>query len=168
MRWTAKDISVSAILLASLLCTAVMLLPNVSSAQTSVSAQQAYEIGVEAYIYFYPLITMDVTRAQTNNIPGAAANSLANKFFHIRTFPPADFKAVVRPNFDTLYSSAWLDLTKEPMIVSVPDTGGHYYLLPMLDMWSDVFAVPESAPPVPRRLTLPWCRTDGQATCPPA
>jgi hypothetical protein len=65
-----------------------------------------------------------------------------NSFVSLPEFPPADMKVVVRPNFDTLYSSDWLDLTKEPMIVSVPDTHGRYYLLPMLDMWTDVFASP--------------------------
>jgi hypothetical protein len=105
--------------------------------------QEAYEIGINAYLYFYPLVTMDVTRrAFTNGNNESMHIAPLNEFYHARSFPPAEFKTVVRPNFDTLYSSAWLDLTKGPVILSVPDTEGRYYLLPMLDMWTDVFASP--------------------------
>ena len=113
-------------------------------AETPITEQEAHAIGVDAYLYFYPLITMDVTRKQSTNIePGKEiAKGPMNMFVNVPTYPPADMRLVVRPNFDTLYSVAWLDLTKEPMIVSVPDTNGRYYLLPMLDMWTDVFASP--------------------------
>ncbi len=112
--------------------------------QPPISEQEARAIGVDAYLYFYPLVTMDVTRKQLTNFePGKApGRGPMNMFNNSATYPAADDKAVVRPNFDTLYSVAYLDLTREPVVVSVPDTGGRYYLLPMLDMWTDVFASP--------------------------
>jgi hypothetical protein len=113
-------------------------------APPAITEQEAHAIGVEAYVYFYPLVTMDITRKQSTNIePGKEfGKGPMNMFVGVPEYPPADFKGVVRPNFDTLYSIAWLDLTKGPMVVSAPDTSGRYYLLPMLDMWSDVFASP--------------------------
>jgi hypothetical protein len=127
-----------------LLGSAVASVAMAQSPLPAITEQEAHAIAVDAYVYLYPLLTMDVTRRQlTNMAPGKGVfGGPMNMFVNVEAFPPADFKAVVRPNFDTLYSSAYLDLTKGPMIVSAPDTNGRYYLLPMLDMWSDVFASP--------------------------
>lgn len=112
--------------------------------QQDLTAREARDIAVDAYLYFYPLIVMDLTRLQSTNIEAGKAfgKGPMNEFVNVPEYPPATFKTVVRPNFDTLYSAAWVDLTSEPVIVSVPDTNGRYYLLPMLDMWTDVFASP--------------------------
>ncbi|MGA0595328.1 DUF1254 domain-containing protein [Enterovirga sp. CN4-39] len=110
----------------------------------AITEQEARDIATEAYVYFYPLVSMDVTRRQFTNVePGKIpGRGPANMFNNVPAYPPATDRGGVRINFDTLYSSAFLDLTAEPMVVSVPDTGGRYYLLPMLDMWTDVFASP--------------------------
>jgi len=118
--------------------------PAPVGAQTAITEQEAHAIAVNAYLYFYPLLSLDLTRRQSTNIePGKeVGKGPMNAFSSFPAFPAADNRLVVRFNFDTLYSPAWLDLTKEPMVVSAPDTNGRYYLLPMLDMWSDVFASP--------------------------
>jgi hypothetical protein len=114
-----------------------------AGAAEPISQQDAHAIGVDAYLYFYPLVTMDLTRAQLTNVAAVEGiHAPMNNFANVPAYPTADMKVVVRPNFDTLYSSAWIDLTKGPMIISVPDTRGRYYLMPMLDMWTDVFASP--------------------------
>jgi hypothetical protein len=106
------------------------------------SNHEANEIAVEAYIYFYPLVTMDVTRRIFTNIEAGKKPGFgpAGMFHHLRGFPDVRFHDVVRPNFDTLYSAAWFDVSKEPAIISVPDTGKRYYVLPIYDMWTDIFA----------------------------
>jgi hypothetical protein len=127
---------------AAIILTAVA--PGSTLRAAEITEAEAHEIGVDAYLYFYPLVTMDITRRQLTNVEAGKSEigGPANTFVNVQAFPTAEMRAVVRPNFDTLYSSGWLDLTKEPLIVSVPDTAGRYYLLPMLDMWTDVFASP--------------------------
>jgi hypothetical protein len=131
--------------LAALLC-AQGFSTSTARAAEPITEQEAHAIGVDAYVYLYPLLSMDITRKQFTNIElgKAFGKGPMNMFVNVPEYPPADFKGVVRSNFDTLYSIAWLDLTKEPVIVSAPDTNGRYYLLPMLDMWTDVFASPGS------------------------
>jgi hypothetical protein len=109
-----------------------------------ITEPEARAIGVDAYLYFYPLISTDITRLTSTNIEAGKEplKGPMNTFVSAAAYPPGDLKLVVRINFDTLYSLAWLDLTKEPMVVSSPDTDGRYFLLPMLDMWTDVFASP--------------------------
>ena len=124
---------------------AVALTMTIGAARAApISEQEASAIGASAYVYLYPLVMMDITRRQATNIEAGKrfGRGPMNMFVSVPEYPPADFRDVVRSNFDTLYSIAWLDLTQEPMVVSAPDTNGRYYLLPMLDMWTDVFASP--------------------------
>ena len=102
-----------------------------------------HDIGIQAYIYAYPMIIMEITRRVSTNVEApTGAFAPMNQFAQLRAFPDHTFREVVRPNADTLYSLAWFDVSKELLIVSVPDTAGRYYMLPMLDMWTDVFAAP--------------------------
>ncbi|HZF38648.1 MAG TPA: DUF1254 domain-containing protein [Blastocatellia bacterium] len=108
-----------------------------------VSAGEAAEIAVEAYVFGYPLVLMDVTRQVMTAVPKAGARKAPiNQFVHFREFPDPTFTDVVSPNADTLYSAAWLDLTEEPIVLSAPDVGKRYYLMQMLDAWTNVFASP--------------------------
>lgn len=110
----------------------------------SVTDKEAREIARDAYVYAYPLVLDDVTMRQAQNYAeatGIITQGPYNQFTHSREFVPVDFKAVVRPNQDTLYSAAGLDLGPEPVVLSVPATD-RYFMLPLMSLWSDIFAVP--------------------------
>lgn len=105
--------------------------------------EEALRIGTDAYIFGYPLVTMEMTRRVLTNVEKPEGNyAPMGQFAHLRNYPDPSDKAVTTPNADTLYSFAWLDLSKEPYVLTIPDSNGRYYLMPMLDGWTTVFANP--------------------------
>ncbi len=104
---------------------------------------EALALATEAYIYGYPLVSMEMTRrVMTNTEKENGAEVPMGQFGSLRTYPDASFHTVTAPNADTLYSIAWLDLSREPYVLSIPDSKGRYYLMPMLDAWTNVFEAP--------------------------
>ncbi len=97
----------------------------------------------EAFLYCYSLVIMDITKRKLTNTetPSSEAAPL-NQFASKSEFPTYQFKTVVRPNADTYYSTAFCDLTAEPLVLSLPNTNDRYYLMPMLDAYSNVFVSP--------------------------
>jgi hypothetical protein len=115
------------------------------AAATPLSADEATAIATDAYIYGYPLVTMEYTRRVLTNVAEAGAGGLnapMGQLARSRSYPTAAFRGVTAPNADTLYTNAWIDLSKEPYVLSLPDAHGRYYLFPMLDAWTTVFQVP--------------------------
>jgi hypothetical protein len=96
------------------------------------SAPSLRDLAERAYLYAYPLVLLEATR-------GAMP---VNRFTHVPQFPRPDSRQVIRPNADTLYSTAWLDLSREPILIQVPDANGRFYLLQFMDAWTETFADP--------------------------
>jgi hypothetical protein len=106
-------------------------------------ARGPLETAIQGYIYGYPPVTVEMTRRVTTNaVKPKGLRGPMGRFASAREYPTAAFKDVTAPNADTLYSSGWLDLSQGPWILQLPDEHGRYYLMPMLDSWTDVFADP--------------------------
>ena len=122
--------------------------PSAQQAQQQAEAaaareQEAREIAVDAYIFGYPLVTMEMTRRVMTNVEApAGSHAPMGQFVRMREYPTAAFTDVTAPNADTLYTTVWLDVSRQPWIVSQPDMRGRYFLMPMLDGWTTVFAAP--------------------------
>ena len=101
------------------------------------------ETAIDAYIYAYPMVTMEITRrVMTNVAKPEGSKAPMGQFARLRNYPAVDDHSVTAPNADTLYTLTWLDVSKEPWVLSIPDMKDRYYLFPMLDMWTNVFQDP--------------------------
>lgn len=100
-------------------------------------------LAIEAYVYAYPLVTMELTRRVMTNVASPeGTRAPMGQIVRMRNYPTAAFRDVTAPNADTLYTTTWLDVGKEPWIISIPDMKGRFFLFPMLDGWTNVFEVP--------------------------
>jgi len=103
----------------------------------------AFDVATEAYVYAYPMMLMEITRRVSTNVESPVGMfAPMNRFAHMRAFPDHTFREVIRPNVDTLYSIVWFDVSREPLVLSIPKGTKRYHMMPMLDMWTDVFACP--------------------------
>ncbi|CAI8871980.1 DUF1254 domain-containing protein [Brevibacillus sp. IT-7CA2] len=106
--------------------------PLEPSAPSSYRSNLAYSVGVDAYIYGYTLVEMARTmQTYTQKTP-------LNTFHHDKFLADASFRDFVKPNNDTLYSSAWLDLSKGPQVLSYPKID-RYFTLQIMDAYTNSF-----------------------------
>ncbi|MBX3583083.1 MAG: DUF1254 domain-containing protein [Rhizobiaceae bacterium] len=102
-----------------------------------------FAIASDAYIYGYPLVTMEMTRRVISNVAKPeGTRAPMGTLIKLREYPDASFRDVTAPNADTLYTTSFLNLSEEPWVLDVPDMNGRYFLLPLLDGWTNVFDVP--------------------------
>ncbi|NLS71625.1 DUF1254 domain-containing protein [Bradyrhizobium brasilense] len=108
-----------------------------------VEGAEDFWLATDAYVFGYPLVTIEMTRRVfTNVVKAEGTRAPMGQIIKLRQYPDASFRDVTAPNADTLYTTAFFDVGKEPWMLSVPDMKDRYFLLPMLDGWTNVFAVP--------------------------
>ena len=102
-----------------------------------------FVLATDAYIFGYPLVTMEMTRRVITNVaePVGTRGPMGH-IIKLREYPNASFRDITAPNADTLYTTSFFDVGKEPWVLSIPDMKGRYFLCPMLDGWTTVFQVP--------------------------
>ena len=138
-----KKVTIWQILLAIGLVTMPVAVGIAQDQQQSLTEGEAFKLGVDAYIYGYPLVVMDsVRRVNTNVAEPQGMSAPMGQFAHSRSFPDASKRVIAGANVDTLYSFAWLDLSHGPYVLHLPDAHGRFYLMPMLDGWSEVVGNP--------------------------
>jgi len=110
-----------------------------------VEGTEEFAIALDAYVYGYPLVTMEMTRRIVTNVAAPqGTRGPMGALIKLREYPDASFHDITAPNADTLYTTAFFDVGDEPWVLQQPEMGDRYFLLPLLSAWTEVFAVPGS------------------------
>jgi len=142
MKSKRRTVAIMVLVLGLVILAAVAIVMRTPSLHT----EEAVRIAVDAFIYGYPLVTFDMARRQQTNVAAPdAEHAPIGQMIKMRSYPAVDNRCCAAPNADTLYTIAWLDVAKEPWVFSIPDMGDRYYIMPMLDGFSEVFKVASSS-----------------------
>lgn len=99
-----------------------------------ISGEEAEQI----FDYAYPLVLMQVTQDLMFSVP-FRERSHPNNFIMFDELAKPKNQAVVLGNRNTLYCVGWVDLSKGPVVFEIPDMGDRYFVMPMLDAWTNTF-----------------------------
>lgn len=103
----------------------------------SFSTPDAQRLGADVFAFGFPLLVMLASMQRGTNVSAPSdGRAPINQFAHLDRFPDPGFGVVVAANANTLYSLAWLDLSAEPLVLSLPNTGGRSFLMPLFDAWT--------------------------------
>ena len=139
----------------------------VASRSPTLHTEGAVKSAVDAYIYGYPLVTFDMARKQQTNVEQAdEQHAPMNQMIKMRTYLPIDNHCCAAPNADTLYTIAWLDVYNEPWLLSIPEIKDRYYIVPLLDGFSEVIKVISSINDGSKVQTLAITGPDWSGTLP--
>jgi hypothetical protein len=117
----------------------------------------AEQLAVDAYVFGYPIVLMDqMRRVMTNVATAGETRAPMGQFANMPNYADPSYRDVMTPSANTFYSVAWIDLRREPYVLSLPDERERYYMMPMLSAWMDVFDSPgaRTARTRPRRYVI--------------
>jgi hypothetical protein len=147
------------------LFTALAAAPVVAQAQERHSMLQ--DLARRAAIYLFPVYEMYRVRWNATVNDQNPLRQKLNRFFHVPVLATPKSRAVTTPNNDTLYSSAWLELSGEPLFLTVPPMGERYYSFALMDLFTDNFAYVchrlDGGQPRPRMIVGPAWQGDVQS-----
>ena len=137
---------------AALIVSAALVLSGYSSnvqvfaaADDSETDENIWETVEDAYVYAFPLVLMDATEiSATNTEEAVTGKAPVNQFIHSVALANAQFRSVVTPNVDTIYSQVWYNLSEEPMVYELPETD-RFCKVQVLDAWTNTAAVLDQA-----------------------
>ena len=142
------------------------------TAEVSGQVSPLVEQALQAYLYGYTPVYFDVSMKTYSNVaePSTDADKMwapVGQFFHGRRQQTAGNTMGVAPNSDTLYTMAYLDVSKEPLIWHLPAWAGHYYACPIHNQWADNIVVGNRTNPGPIEVDYAITGKDWHGDLPP-